>query len=843
VTGAEAERGLGRFALIAAQLGLLLLVADAYLIEESYGFGRLAPIVFVGFLVNAWIPSRLRHAWLLMLFLTSVLVSLGPVPGALLVVTGLLLFSICHGPIPFVARVLAIVAVGALLAAVRSGALEIPTSIRRGQMYFQTQTIPLLASMFMFRVAIYLYDLRHERAPAPLLQRLSYFFMLPTVCFPLFPVIDYQTYRRSHYQRAAFDIYQKGVDWVFRGLTHLLLYRLVYHYLVPDPAKVTDLAGVLQYMVSSFLLYLRISGLFHLVVGILCLFGYDLPETHHRYYLARGFNDFWRRINIYWKDFILKLFYLPAFMALRRRGATFAMVAATLLTFTCTWLLHAYQWFWLRGSFPLPVQDTVFWGTLAVLVTINSLWEASRGRTRSLSPPKKITLRQAAVVSVQTTTMFAVMCVLWSFWTCTTIAEWVSVMSVARRAPAAELAGLFAALGIVVAVGIAAQMLPRTAGGVREAARGAGASLRRAALVGGCAVVLLAAAAPTVEPRLGTGVATVLGTLKGDRLNARDRDRMVKGYYEDLLGTEGWGSMLWSVRLDEPETWRWNGRPVSEFIRETGDFRGAEYVPAVDALHKGAAFRTNEWGLRDDDLQLEKAPGTCRIVLLGSSYADGAGVELESTFASLLEERLTREPLAERCAATEIVNLAFPGDSIVRQVVAFERTGLRFQPDAVLAVTTTNEALHAVRNVRDSVVDRAPDMDPELQEIVRRAGVSPDMPPEEMERRLNAHTDEILSWGYAKLARAAAEQGIDAMWCLLPLTDDEDFRFAESWRHLSRLAEGQGLVAVSLGGVYGDLNERDQVRLAPWDWHPNREGHSRIAERLQRELVSHGFLR
>ncbi|MGQ0723434.1 MAG: GDSL-type esterase/lipase family protein [Candidatus Eiseniibacteriota bacterium] len=840
MTGQIAGRDLGSFALIAAQLALLLFVADTYLIEESYGFGRLAPIVFAGFLVNAWIPPRFRSAWLLALFLVSVLVSLGPVPGVLLVVVGLLVFSICHLPVPFRVRVLTMLAVGILLAAVRSGALEIPLPIRRAQMYFQTQTIPLLASMFMFRAAIYLYDLRHERTPAPLMQRLSYFFMLPTVCFPLFPVIDYQTYRRSYYQRAPFEVYQKGVDWIFRGLTHLLLYRLVYHYLVPDPAKVSDLAGVLQYMVSSFLLYLRISGLFHLVVGILCLFGYDLPETHHRYYLARGFNDFWRRINIYWKDFILKLFYLPLFMALRRRGTNFAMVVATLLSFACTWLLHAYQWFWLRGSFPLPPQDTIFWGTLALLVTVNSLWEAARGRTRSLSPARKVTFGRAAVVSLQTVAMFTVMCVLWSFWTCTTIDEWVSVLSVATRAPAAEFVKLFALLAGVVVVGIAAQMLS----GRVSFAPGAGwrTGVRRAAMVGGSAVALLAAAAPTVKPHLGADVANLLGTLQGDQLNARDRDRMVKGYYEDLLGTEGWGSMLWSVRLEEPETWRWSGRPTSEFIRETGDFRGGEYIPGLDVTHKGASFRTNRWGLRGEDVEPAKPSGTCRIVLLGSSYADGAGVELESTFAWLLQERLDREPLSGRCASTEIVNLAFPGDSIVRQVVALIRTGLRFEPDAVLAVATTNEALHAVRNVRDSVVGRAPDIDPEVQEIVRRAGVTPEMSVEEMERRLNAFTDEILSWGYRKLASTAAEQGIDAMWCLLPLTDDEDHRFEESYRHLSRLAEQQGLTAVSLGGVYGDLNERDQVRLAPWDWHPNSEGHSRIAERLHREMASRGFL-
>ena len=197
-------------------------------------------------------------------------------------------------------------------------------------MDFQTQTLPILGAIFMFRTAVYLYDIRHEKGPVPRWQRLGYFFLFPNVCFPLFPVIDYQTFKRTYFDRSPAEIYQRGIDWIFRGITHLLLYRIVYHYFVPDPLEIHDLAGVGQYVLSSFLLYLRVSGLFHLIVGTLCLFGYNLPETHHRYYLAESFTDFWRRINIYWKDFMMKLFYFPIFISLRRWGVTLAIIVATL---------------------------------------------------------------------------------------------------------------------------------------------------------------------------------------------------------------------------------------------------------------------------------------------------------------------------------------------------------------------------------------------------------------------------------------------------------------------------------------------------------------------------------
>ena len=68
----------------------------------------------------------------------------------------------------------------------------------------------------------------------------------------------------------------------------------------------------------------------HLITGLLLLFGFNLHETHSRFYFANSFIDFWRRINIYWKDFMLKIFYYPAYFRLRRFGNTPALVLATI---------------------------------------------------------------------------------------------------------------------------------------------------------------------------------------------------------------------------------------------------------------------------------------------------------------------------------------------------------------------------------------------------------------------------------------------------------------------------------------------------------------------------------
>ena len=104
-----------------------------------------------------------------------------------------------------------------------------------------------------------------------------------------------------------------------------------------------------------------------IIVGVLHLYGFALPETHKLFFLSSSFTDFWRRINIYWKDFMMKLVYYPSFFRLRRWGGTVALVGSTIVVFAVTWLLHSYQWFWILGTFPLTIPDILFWGILGVI--------------------------------------------------------------------------------------------------------------------------------------------------------------------------------------------------------------------------------------------------------------------------------------------------------------------------------------------------------------------------------------------------------------------------------------------------------------------------------------------
>ena len=143
-----------------------------------------------------------------------------------------------------------------------------------------------------------------------------------------------------------------------------------------------DLASLCGYMVCNYLLYLQVSGQFHIACGMLQLFGFQLPETHHHYLLATGFTDYWRRINIYWKDFMVRVFFNPVVFRLKRWPQPLALAVATISVFLATWILHAYQSYWLRGSWGFSVPDALFWGILGGLVMVNVQLDARRSRAK-----------------------------------------------------------------------------------------------------------------------------------------------------------------------------------------------------------------------------------------------------------------------------------------------------------------------------------------------------------------------------------------------------------------------------------------------------------------------------
>ena len=417
------RRSLRPFLRNLAFLGLLLIVFKIYRIEERAYQGRafqtLFTLAFLALPVHYLSPYRFKKPLFVAVSMAGLFWVFGGHLTAIVLALATALIGVCFLPIRWSARAAIIAAIAAACAVVRPGMLSpaIPDGVW-----------PIVASMFMFRMIIYLYELKHARKPETLVDTLSYFFLLPNYCFMHFPVVDYRTMQRGYFADDVHRMQRRGLDMMFRGTIHLLCYRLVYHELLIPASSVAGPVSLGAYLVCNYLLYLQVSGQFHMAAGILHLFGFQLPQTHHHYLLATGFTDYWRRINIYWKDFMVRLFFNPVVFRLKRWPQPLALAIATVTVFLATWFLHAYQWYWLRGSWGFTVPDALFWGILGALVLVNVQLDARRSRAPGPARETAGLFRGLAVRSLKVAGTFTTVALLWSLWYSPSLSAWLDMI-------------------------------------------------------------------------------------------------------------------------------------------------------------------------------------------------------------------------------------------------------------------------------------------------------------------------------------------------------------------------------------------------------------------------------
>ena len=402
------------FLTLTAQIAGLLFLFYIYHLE-SFPFLEMTAVVCAAFLVHYWLPFRFKEIFWVAVSIAGSFVLLDPKVAAIVLGAGLAIFLIFRIPIKLRWRLAFIsVAFAALIYGCVTKRFGIP------QPFYA-----VFGGIFMFRIVIYAYDLGHTEESPSLLPYLSYFFILPNYLFTLFPVIDFQTMRTTYYRRNIHDIAQQGIHWIVRGGVQLMLYRVVLYLSDPYlPDRVTSLPKLITAMILTYLLYLNVSGKFHIVVGMLHLFGYDLPETNRRYLLASGFLDYWRRINIYWKDFMVKIVYMPVYFKFRKRGDLRAQILGSAAVFVVSWAAHSYQSLWLAGRLSFSWTDTIFWTILGALVVANVIYEAQHKRPRT-SPG----WRHRAFLAMRIVGTFATITFLWSLWSSPTLSSWIYLMT------------------------------------------------------------------------------------------------------------------------------------------------------------------------------------------------------------------------------------------------------------------------------------------------------------------------------------------------------------------------------------------------------------------------------
>ncbi len=826
------RKGFIEFLLVSIQLALIVWICRRFNLEHRAFSGPFLLLTSVGFVVHCLLPPSLRLKFFILLSLAAIVVVLGWRDGLALTAFSLLFITLARLPFRLPIRILLLLAAVAGVIYLRGAAESFPWS---------DAIWPIFWSMFLFRMVIFLFDRRIGKSPLGWKESLAYFFLLPNVVFPLFPPIDYATLWRTYYDTDPHRIHRTGIRWMLVGVLHLLVYRYIDRFWIESPDAIITSRGLIQYVVASYLLIIRLSGQFHLIVGILHLFGFHLPRVMDHYFLATGFTDYWRRVNIYWKDFIQKLIYYPAFFRLRSLSNTKKLITATLLGFLATWLFHSGQWFGLRGSWTISSTDIFFWSSLAVLVLGNSLYESRYGRKRSLVR-RQASLGEITWHGLKATSVFAVMSILWSIWISPSLRYWWNLVSYSQLSVSDV---LIAMLGIGTVLTIAVFVKDRWFG-ESESSEWLGRQ-ELVTIVGLLGLGLLGL--PHMSGFLGGGIGTALAEFRTPRLSRKHDAMQFQGYYEKLNDVNDFNYRLHEIYAGKSHGAEDHARVVQAatprrsseelIFKEKDSHTGTRLIPNLNTIAWGHPLRTNRWGMRDKDYGLLPPAGTIRMALLGNSCSLARGVAVEDGFEHLLESRLNLDSQYNRTHPIEILNFAVGKHGAIQRLSMLEHSVLSFKPQIVLFTYHLRDRVPDLRYLCETLFSEC--CYPEIREIARNVGVDESTPEKMRSLLLDQRMDDFRSFCFQRVVEICRRNGIRVFFLLLPTGPSrEDPAEIQSAIAEAKLSEFDAVIDVT--DAY-DGFQQDELQISARDNHPSPKAHKLIFEKLYKELVSNGILK
>ena len=602
---------------------ITLLLACAFAHQNELETDIQLPKLF-GFTLVAWcIWMSSPEKWRSEVFLASSLVLLAVLIGefvCLIVFSlGILLFTCIHLPVKFSLRITLTLIIGVAVSSLPlwSSNPAIATAI------------PVLGGLFMFRSILYLYEVQFERTlEVSWTHRLNYFFLLPNIVMPIFPIVDWRTFRSSHFKSPPPHLLERGIRWIGNGILHLVAYRAVYHYLIPTKIDMLSPGNVWLYYASNYMLIVRLAGMFHISAGILCLFGWDLPPTFNHYFFARNFNDIWQRINRYWRDFMTRVFYFPIYFKAKKRGQIQAAIIALAVVFILNWALHEWQLWWIRGIVDFSLQDVIFWGVFGLAVILNSVYALLYNPAK---PGPNLEALQIAGV-------FWVMAILWSLWTAPSLESWKEINLSLSDNWSSALTSFSVCFGTSILIARAfLSIQARSFPGLKK--------------ISPISVIIV----------LASGILASKYTdckIWSKSLNRADLEIHFEGYYDQLNPPDKQAHL--NIQIER--------------IYEDGFGPKKRLKPNLSETFKGAQFKTNSKGFIGKVPLSGSKSQEIRIALLGGSMEFGTGVEpdLKSHVIAeqLLNERLRLEAPQ---VSVHIANHAVPDSYLFRRLNQLSR--------------------------------------------------------------------------------------------------------------------------------------------------------------------------
>jgi hypothetical protein len=804
------------------QIVLLFIVLYTFKIEHDSGLSRIALVVMGAYILMHLVNKEFIPWVFVMAGVAVVIFAFGLFSGGILLgVCALLFLSLSPRYNIYVKISVFLILLGAL-GFFRVGFVYVP------RVYL---VMPFIGALFMFRGFMYLYYEKNHKLRGSLKHRVAYFFMFPNLVFLLYPIVDFKEFVTTFLIRPFSETRQKGIRYMLRAIVHLLLYRLIYTYLYIDNTMVHDLPSLLYFMVTGYLLILRLSGILHMSMGLICLFGYDLSPVFNFFFLGASFTDLWRRINTYWRNFMQKVFFYPFYFRIRKPLGNWALPIATAVMFVFTWFFHNYQFFWLRGQMTFSMTDALFWLILGSCITLNVVYLDNKARTRK---NKVVTLtRKYALQSFFILFCFMFMSFLWSLWGAADMDSWKNTLSGANNFTTTQ---LLSVIGIFTGV----YFLIFGLHFVYEKPAIKNLILLDAAKTRFLTIPSLAllAAFPLLVKQMNMQNHQFCKVMMDPELSAADISKKERGYYKQLIDGNQPGAGSWEVTLMRPLP-----PNVGLAAESTTDIFLRRLKPSASIEWNEKPFTTNKFAIRDSEYPLVKGANDYRIAILGGSYEMGTGVGDDEVFEQVAEKKL-KPPKDSGIEKIEMMNFSVGGYHVMQQVKMMEEQVLRVKPDMVILFAHSRDQ-ERLSGFYSDLIEYGMNLEYDyLKKIKKATGVKQSMSEDAIKKAVMPYTDSIIMWAYKRIADDCKRNKIKPVWIYLPATNDSLYQKERNWAR--KVAKDCGYETFDLSSVYDDANiplkKRVKIQVSKDDPHPNARGHRIIAKGLVKLLTENSYI-
>jgi lysophospholipase L1-like esterase len=269
-------------------------------------------------------------------------------------------------------------------------------------------------------------------------------------------------------------------------------------------------------------------------------------------------------------------------------------------------------------------------------------------------------------------------------------------------------------------------------------------------------------------------------------------------------------------------------------------------TPGLVYEYVGGECNSNSWGYKNKEYNINKDPGTFRIIVIGDSVAEGLYEnKFNNSFGNVLENELNKDFSKERF---EVYNLARAGYSTHQELVLLEKEAFTYNPDLIIWSYVLNDPAHPLYRPAFGYDDYF--VEPKshflhflskklffLNEKIKSRNC-----PKEYHEFLHCVNSKEIEKNIEQIGKITRKNEVDVIFLIHPLFHDniqEITSIPPIHEQMSGLATDQGFFVVDLLDLFKDF-KRDEVQNKPESGfdpiHPNIEGERIIGKYISEKI-------